>query len=105
MGAQVIRIKGPGQAVVQENCIRCHIDLVDMTQLVTVTRTKAEAGEGKYCWDCHRETPHSSVRSLAAAPHSLVERLPSVIPRWLEGLLGRQERSPRLQIPEPRTED
>lgn len=97
---QVIRIKSPGQAVVQENCIRCHIDLVDMTSLVTVTGPIAREGEGKYCWQCHQETPHGSVRSLSAAPHSLVERLPSVIPSWLEGIMGTQQRSPRVQIPE-----
>lgn len=82
---QVIRIKQRGINVVQENCIRCHIDLVDMVQLVEVTGRVAEQGDGKLCWDCHRETPHGSVRSLSAAPHALVERLPSVLPSWLQG--------------------
>lgn len=97
---QVITIKERGRAVVQENCIRCHIHLVDMTSLVTVDRRAAEKNQGKYCWECHRETPHGMVRSLAATPHSLVERLPSVVPQWLEGLLGRPDRSPRVLIPQ-----
>lgn len=88
---QVIKLKRPGQGVVQENCIRCHINLVDMTQLVEVTRNVAEAGDGKFCWDCHRDTPHGTVRSLSAAPHALVEQLPSVVPTWLEWLLGGPE--------------
>ena len=82
---QVIQIKQRGINVVQENCIRCHLDLVDMVQLVEVTGRVAEQGDGKLCWDCHRETPHGSVRSLSAAPHALVERLPSVLPSWLQG--------------------
>ncbi len=85
---QVIRIKERGTNVVQANCIRCHIDLVDMVQLVEVTGSAAKKGEGKVCWDCHRETPHGTLRSLASTPHSLVERLPSVLPSWLIKLSG-----------------
>ncbi len=83
---QVIRIKNRGINVVQENCIRCHIDLVDMVQLVEVSGRTAATGDGKLCWDCHKETPHGSVRSLSAAPHALVERLPSVLPEWVTGI-------------------
>lgn len=94
---QVIQIKSAGRNVVQENCIRCHLDLVDMTSLVEVTGRMAEAGEGKVCWDCHRETPHGSVRSLSAAPHALVERLPTAVPSWLEWLFGADERTVNIQ--------
>lgn len=88
---QVMQIKERGTAVVQENCIKCHIDMVDMVQLVEVTGDSAEKGEGKLCWDCHREVPHSSVRSLSAAPHALVERLPSALPSWLQNISGRED--------------
>ncbi len=87
---QVIQIRSNGINVVQENCIRCHLDLVDMVQLVEVTGRSAAKNEGKLCWDCHRETPHGTVRSLSAAPHSLVERLPSVMPDWLNRFLRDQ---------------
>ncbi|TVQ84094.1 MAG: cytochrome c nitrite reductase small subunit [Bacteroidetes bacterium] len=88
---QVIQIRNPGINVVQENCIRCHIDLVDMTQLVTVTGSMARKDEGKLCWDCHRETPHGTVKSLSAAPHALVERLPSTMPDWLNQFFDRSK--------------
>lgn len=93
---QVIQIKDAGINVVQENCIRCHLEMVDMTQLVEVTGKSAQEGDGKLCWDCHRETPHGTVRSLSAAPHALVERLPTVVPSWLEWLLGSGERSSKV---------
>jgi len=80
---QVIQMKERGIGVVQENCIRCHYELVDMVQLVEVTGRSAAQDDGKLCWECHRETPHGSVKSLSAAPHSVVERLPSVLPDWL----------------------
>lgn len=94
---QVISIKSRGINVVQENCIRCHLDMVDMIGAVEVTgRTAAREGD-TLCWDCHRETPHGSVRSLSAAPHALVERLPSVLPEWLEKII-RPDRSESKNI-------
>lgn len=91
---QTIVIQDAGVKVVQENCIRCHLDLVDMVQLVEVTGPNAAQGEGKLCWDCHRETPHGTVRSLSAAPHALVDRLPSVMPDWLNRFLGKPANNP-----------
>lgn len=84
---QVIQMKSRGINVVQENCIRCHIDMIDMIRLVEVTGESAAAGQGKLCWECHRETPHGTVKSLSAAPHALVQRLPSVLPVWLERII------------------
>ena len=81
---QVIQIKEAGIGVVQENCIRCHRDMVDMVNIVEVTGDNYLKGAGKRCWDCHREVPHSTVNSLASAPHALVPRLPSVLPAWLQ---------------------
>jgi cytochrome c nitrite reductase small subunit len=96
---QVIQIKQAGVSVVQENCIRCHIDLVDMTQLVTVTGSMARDNDGKLCWDCHRKTPHGTVKSLSAAPHALVERLPSSMPDWLNQFLIRSRTHTEEQNP------
>jgi cytochrome c nitrite reductase small subunit len=89
---QTISLKKAGINVVQENCIRCHLDLVDMVQLVEVTGRSAAMDQGKLCWDCHRETPHGTVKSLSAAPHSLVERLPSVMPDWLNRFLSKPKK-------------
>ncbi|MFW5793148.1 MAG: cytochrome c nitrite reductase small subunit [Bacteroidota bacterium] len=81
---QVIKIKGPGTSVVQENCIRCHLEQVDLVQIVEVTGDMAKREDGKLCWDCHRDVPHGTVKSLSSSPHSVVERLPSILPTWLE---------------------
>lgn len=80
---QVIRIKQAGVNVVQENCKRCHQDLIEMAQLAEHTGKTARMDHGKLCWECHRVVPHGSVRSLSSAPYSLVPRMPSVLPAWL----------------------
>lgn len=90
---QVIQIKQAGINVVQENCIRCHSDLVSMVALTEVTGENHNEGKGHRCWDCHRETPHGTVNSLAAYPHSLVPQLPSVVPNWLKKMMDDEKSS------------
>ena len=84
---QVIRIKQAGANVVQENCIRCHRDLVEMVGAIEVTADGHEQGDGARCWDCHRETPHGTVNSLSAAPYTVIPRMESVVPDWMEKVL------------------
>jgi cytochrome c nitrite reductase small subunit len=81
---QVIRIKPMGQAVVQENCLRCHADAVHTMQGVQLTAEGAFADETfRRCWDCHRETPHGRVRSLASAPYEHVPLPQPITPEWM----------------------
>lgn len=75
---QVMKIKHAGIEVVQENCIRCHSDLVDHTQL-----TSKQFSDERKCWSCHEETPHGTVNSISSFPNVHVPRLEPVIPEWL----------------------
>ncbi len=84
---QTIEIKSAGINVVQENCIRCHRELVETTGSITVTGSGHAAGEGHRCWDCHREVPHGTVRSLSSTPFSLVPRLPSLTPEIFKQMI------------------
>jgi cytochrome c nitrite reductase small subunit len=91
---QVIRIKEAGINVVQENCLRCHEILVHRSWLANdVTLDKREHGEGKFCWDCHREVPHGRVKSLSAYPNARVPQQEPILPAWLEKTTSRQKNS------------
>lgn len=81
---EVIMIKEAGQKVVQENCIRCHGDLVSEVSIGNITKESASHGAGKLCWDCHRETPHGRVNSLSATPFARVPGVTPVFPEWLQ---------------------
>jgi cytochrome c nitrite reductase small subunit len=86
---QVIRIHRPGQMVVQENCVRCHGDMMETTLAVAGTAH----GGGRRCWDCHREVPHGRVNSLASAPHARVPAPdPIRLPAWLEQATRAEEK-------------
>lgn len=88
---QVIQIKDAGKKVVQENCIRCHRNLIDRTELVKVSFTRTSHGKDKLCWDCHRETPHGRVNSIASTPYARVPKLNPVLPDWLNKFFEKEK--------------
>jgi cytochrome c nitrite reductase small subunit len=80
---QVIRIKQAGKDAVQENCIRCHSNQIHPVALRAINNRNVEDQTERYCWDCHRETPHGRVHSLSSTPNAIVPQLNPVIPEWL----------------------
>ena len=77
---QVPAAKDPSAQVVMNNCIRCHTELT--TALVKAGKMDymmTQAGEGKACWDCHRDVPHGGKNSLSATPDAHGCRRPSAI--------------------------
>lgn len=65
---QVLRLNPGAVPVVQDNCVRCHVDQWLMIRL-------ADSQE-RPCWSCH-ENIHGDVRSLTATPHAQRPPLPS----------------------------
>ncbi len=88
---QVIKIHSAGQTVVQENCIRCHENLLNNVATAKVTVDMVKHGKGKLCWDCHREVPHGRVHSLSATPDARVPGLTPAAPDWLMKLVKKEK--------------
>jgi cytochrome c nitrite reductase small subunit len=84
---QIIQIKEAGKAAVQENCIRCHEPVLARVTIRGVSFEGSRHGQGHLCWDCHRETPHSRVNSLASAPYARVPRKTPAVPEWISNYL------------------
>ena len=89
---QSIHINEGALEVVQSNCIRCHENLVQNMEDQTHFSTQAQHGYGKYCWECHRETPHGAVRSLSATPNAIVPVNESIIPEWIQKKLKEKKK-------------
>jgi cytochrome c nitrite reductase small subunit len=81
---QVIFIKEAGQNVVHNNCKRCHEPLINNTKLATMMPDRHWAYDDRFCWECHRETPHGRVNSLSSVPNARVPLLSSPVPDWLK---------------------
>ncbi|BDD04846.1 cytochrome c nitrite reductase small subunit [Aureibacter tunicatorum] len=84
MEPQVIKMHEPGQKVVQENCKRCHEDLNERVSTVKIDLDAQKHGEGKLCWECHREVPHGRVKSMSSTPDARAPLPQSPVPDWIK---------------------
>jgi cytochrome c nitrite reductase small subunit len=83
---QVIFIKEEGQHVVQQNCVRCHEYLITDDKLLAQKPDIHQNISDRFCWECHRETPHGRVNSLSSVPHARVPVPESPLPDWIKEL-------------------
>lgn len=83
---QVIKMHAAGQEVVQKNCQRCHQTVNQEVGLLNVTLEDKLHGDGKLCWDCHREVPHGRVKGLNSTPNAKVPLLESPVPEFIRNL-------------------
>lgn len=88
---QVILIKEEGKQVVQDNCIRCHLDLISNEKVMNYTSVFHHARSDRQCWECHRETPHGRVNSISSVPYARVPVKGSPVPNWLKRLTDKQQ--------------
>ncbi len=80
---EVIKIKKAGIDVVQDNCTRCH-SFVNENITVNYPNLKdVHFGNGKLCWDCHREVPHGKVHSLSSTPDVILPQKRFITPAWM----------------------
>ena len=85
---QVIYIKDEGKKVVQQNCIRCHEQLVTNNSGIIRFEASRHFRMERSCVDCHREIPHGRVNSLASVPNAHIPELKSVVPGWLKKIMN-----------------
>ncbi|MBP7829832.1 MAG: cytochrome c nitrite reductase small subunit [Kiritimatiellae bacterium] len=78
---QVLELSRGAIPVIQENCLRCHHDQLQMVRLAGVTERR--------CWDCH-DNVHGSVISLSASPDARRPALPSAGLEWFKKQTGEQ---------------
>jgi cytochrome c nitrite reductase small subunit len=84
---QVIQAIEGSSSVIMNNCIRCHEQLnAEFVHTGRINYTMAKAGEGKACWDCHRNVPHGK-NSLSSTPNSLVPYPKAIAPEWIKKMI------------------
>lgn len=80
-----IRAKEASSGVIMDNCIRCHSSLnTGLVNTGTVCFVDTKEGEGKACWDCHRDVAHGKMSHISSAPNALVPLPASPVPDWLK---------------------
>ena len=84
----VIRPREASYNVIMENCVRCHTQLnTEFVNTGMISYTEVKEGEGKACWDCHTEVPHTKVSNLSSSPNAIVPLPESPVPSWLKDIM------------------
>ncbi|MCF6364596.1 MAG: cytochrome c nitrite reductase small subunit [Bacteroidales bacterium] len=81
---EVIKIKEAGIEVVQNNCKRCHGFVNENISANNWNIKDVHSGNGKLCWDCHREVPHGKVHSLSSTPNVILPQQKIKTPDWIK---------------------
>ena len=92
--SQTIQAESASAEVIMDNCIRCHKQLnQEFVNTGRIDYMEAQRGEGKACWDCHRDVAHMKMNSLSSTPGAeYVEPMPpSPVPDWLQKVLGKKK--------------
>ena len=89
---QVIQAHEASSQVIMNNCIRCHTQLnTEFVKTGKIDYMMSMAGDGKACWDCHRDVPHGGKNSLSATPGAIVPLPESPVPEWLRKMIDHKE--------------
>lgn len=97
MEEQAIIIKDAGKIAVQNNCKRCHQNVVSEIAPMNHYKQNQVASDERKCWDCHRSTPHGKVRSLSATPFAKVPTTDSMVPKWLKNMMDKEKNDKNIQ--------
>lgn len=85
---QVIRPRDASREVIMNNCIRCHTQLnTEFVKTGMISYSEVKEGEGKACWDCHRDIPHTTVSNLSSTPNAVAPLPQSPVPDWLKNIM------------------
>lgn len=84
----VIFMKPASQEVVQNNCIRCHIDQVTETKYDGWIESHQANRTDRQCWECHKEVPHGKIHGMSSIRYNIAplptDQEKAVVPEWLE---------------------
>ncbi len=84
----VIKMQEASQKVVQDNCIRCHVQQVTQTKYDGWIDNHAENRTERQCWSCHKEIPHGRVHGISTVKYNIAplptDQEEAVIPDWLQ---------------------
>ena len=70
---QVLRPRTASATVIMNNCIRCHTQLnTEFVKTGMVSYVDTLNGNGKACWTCHTQVPHTKVSNLSSTPNAIV---------------------------------
>ncbi|MCF8716186.1 cytochrome c nitrite reductase small subunit [Joostella atrarenae] len=85
---EVMFMREESQEVVQNNCIRCHVQQVTQTKYEGYIADHVQNRTDRKCWTCHQEVPHGTVHGISTIKNNIApiptDTEEAVIPLWLQ---------------------
>ncbi|MFD2568991.1 cytochrome c nitrite reductase small subunit [Pseudotenacibaculum haliotis] len=89
---EVMFMREASEEVVQDNCIRCHIQNVTQTKYDGYIEDHRENRTERKCWSCHQEVPHGSIHGISTVKNNIApiptDQVDVVIPTWLQNKMN-----------------
>lgn len=99
----VITMREASQEVVQNNCLRCHVQQVTQTKYEGWLDGHSNNRTDRQCWSCHREIPHGKVHGLSSIEYNIAPKPTdapeSRVPAWLEEALKNKKTTGASEAP------
>lgn len=84
---EVMFMREASQEVVQNNCIRCHVQQITQIKYDGWLENHKENRTERKCWSCHQELPHGTVHGISTIRSNIApiptDTTETVIPQWL----------------------
>ncbi len=88
---EVMFMRAESEEVVQNNCIRCHIQQVTQVKFDGWLANHKENRTDRKCWSCHQELPHGTVHGISTIKNNIApiptDNVETVVPEWLNNQL------------------
>lgn len=95
MEPEVMFMREESEKVVQDNCIRCHLQQITQVKYYGWLENHKENRTQRNCWSCHQELPHGTVHGISTIKNNIApiptDDVETVIPQWLKEQLNNQK--------------
>lgn len=95
MEPEVMFMREESEKVVQDNCIRCHVQQITQSKYYGWLENHKENRTQRNCWSCHQELPHGTVHGISTIKNNIApiptDDVETVIPQWLKEQLNNQK--------------
>lgn len=86
---EVMFMREASAEVVQNNCIRCHVQQVTQVKYDGWIENHKKNRTDRKCWSCHSNVPHGDVHGISTVhssitPHPNDNAKETIVPQWLK---------------------
>lgn len=91
---EVMFMRPESAHVVQNNCLRCHVQQVTQTKYDGFIASHGKDRTDRQCWECHKEVPHGKIHGISTVKYNIApiptDTQETVVPEWLQESINKE---------------